>query len=112
MFHPINIAGEIFNQTGNGVYTHSSVLVGGPANEIKIAAGRTNLKTGLTLASVTRRIDVETLEGSALVRRPLIANIQLTFPKNATLTQLDAALTEVDTFLTTVVLNRILLGEQ
>lgn len=111
-FHPLTIGTDVFNQTGDGVYTHSSVVVGGPTNEFKISAGRANAKTGLTQASVTRKVELEFTEGGLLVRRPMVVGVQLTLPKGATVTQLDAILTSVDTFLTPAILTRVLLGEK
>lgn len=100
----------VWNPTGTGVYTKDTVLVGGPTDQVKISAGKVD-RNNKTNAAITRTLQKDVVVGSDTLRRMMSYSIQIQMEEGFTTTDVDNGLEMFSIWLTTTVLNRILLGE-
>ncbi len=108
-FHPVIIGSDTFNQTGDGIYTKSTVTFGAPTNQVKVIPGRAS-KTGVS-ASVSRRVEKDLVVNGVTSRVSATVTFQVQAATGFTSVEIDTLLSEISTFVDQPRLDRILLGE-
>lgn len=111
-FHPITIGTKVFNETGPGRYTLSTLAISDPMDQVVISAGSRS-KNGDLNAGVSRVIYLDTADlNGKISRRMSRVSLSLTLAQGITASTVDALVAELSTFLTPETLTRILLGEK
>lgn len=113
-FNTITIDSRIFSSIGTGLYNLATSVFGSVMNALRIVPGKKAGKTGPTSFSVTRIIEKDILGEGVLAiptRRKLSVSVQAVVPDGFEAVDVDNAVHDIDLFLTTENVNRILLGE-
>lgn len=108
-FGTITIGTKSFNNVGAGIYSRSTLAYGDPSDMIKISPGSRS-KSGVTSATVSRHIEKDVTVSGVVSRRKMSVIVQIVAPGGFSSTEVDAALDELDTFVTATNINDILLG--
>jgi hypothetical protein len=110
-FGSIVIGSSTFNSVGNGEYSLSTLAFSDPANRVKITPAKTAGKLGPVQVVIMRKREKDsTVDG---VTKRISANVstQISVPSGFTTTEIDDLVSEISTWLTTDVINRLLMGE-
>lgn len=111
-FHPITVSTKTWNEVGPGRYMDSAVSYGAPANYIQISGGTRNSKTGATSAAVSRVMQKDVVVGSTTTRQTASVQLVIQLGSGFTSAEVDSMCLTISDFLTSAVLDRILLGER
>lgn len=109
-FHPITIGPNTFNSTGPGKYTNSTVVFGGPLDELKISPGSIT-KSGVINASVSRHRQKDIVVNGVTTRKRASVIVQIQADSGFTAEEIDWLLSDLAEFATVPVLDRIMLGD-
>lgn len=112
-FHPIVLGTNTWNQSGPpGRYILSTSTFGSVENSFRITGGRTNKKSGVTTAAVTRYLESDITIGGLTVRQPGVITLGFQVPKGFPVQALDDMTGQLSDLVTLAFLNRLLDGTQ
>lgn len=111
-FHPITVSTKTWNEVGPGRYMDSTVAYGNPANYIQISGGTKNSKTQVTSAAVSRVMQKDVTVGSVTTRNQASVQLVIQVGPGFTSAEVDSMLLTISDFVTSAVLDRVLLGER
>lgn len=110
-FHPLTIGSSVFNQTGPGIYTNATCVVGGPLDVVKLSGGKITPQN-TTNASMTRSYESDVSVGGVVKRIKTQVILQIQLGIGHDVSNVDNMATDIDAWLTPANLNRLLLGDQ
>lgn len=109
----LTVGANTFNETSRGTYLHDGVLFGGPKLQVKIAPGVRSAKSKppITAGSISllQEVDV-TLPDGSISRERGIVTIGFQLTDNFPVADADLNISDLSTFLTEGMFNRILSG--
>lgn len=111
-FHPISVSTKTWNEVGPGRYMDSAVTYGSPANYIQISGGARNSKTSVTTAAISRVMQRDVTVGTVTTRNQASVQLVIQVGPGFTSADVDAMCSTISDFLTSAVLDRVLLGER
>lgn len=111
-FAPITVNTKTFNQSGDGRYMLSTVTFGQPANYFTVKGGSLNKDRSAFTAAVTRTLEKDVTENGVTRRKSCSVQLIITSPNTGfTSTEIDGLASDIDQFLTSSTLDRVLNGE-
>jgi hypothetical protein len=110
-FGTINLGSFVYNSVGNGEYSLSTLAFSDPANRVKITPAKTAGKSGPVQVVVLRKFEKDITTAGVTKRSSCNVSVQLSVPVGFTTTEMDAMVTEISTWLTPEIINRLLMGE-
>lgn len=111
-FAPIVVNTKTYNAAGDGVYSRSTVAFGQPADRFQIKGGSLTKDRRNVVAALSRVLEKDVTVNGVTERRSAIAQVVLTVPPvGFTSSELDAMVLDIDAFITSGNLDRLLAGE-
>nr|APG77191.1 hypothetical protein [Sanxia levi-like virus 1] len=111
-FSSLTLGANTYIPTAEGYYSLSTRGFSDPVDQIKIAGGKLNPKTGKVSTSVTRFWETEITVAGVVKRARAEMSIIILTDKGITATNLDVILNDLSVLLTPTNLNQILQGAQ
>lgn len=109
-FGDIVVNTKTFQPRDPGIYSLSTLAFGNPRNELRVRGG-TKGKDSSYRASVTRLMEKEVTVNGVITVPQAIVTVNITVPTAFTAAELDTMTSDIDVFLTSAILTRILAGE-
>lgn len=110
-FNPISVNSKTYGLRAPGSYVLSTAVFSDPLNEFRIRAG-SKTKAGEYTFGVTRYLQKDVTEGSAVVRKNATVTISVSLPATGfSVADVDGLASDLSEFLTTETISRLLQGE-
>lgn len=106
----ITVNSKTFQPRDPGVYSLSTLTFGNPRNEFRIRGG-TKGKDGSFRGSITRLYEKEVTVNGTITVPQAIVTVSITAPTAFTASELDVMTSDIDVFLTSAIITRLLAGE-
>jgi hypothetical protein len=111
-FAPITVNTKTFNSAGDGRYSLSTVTFGNPGNFFTIKGASINRDKMNYTAAISRVLEKDVTVNSIVSRMSASVQLIITVPKQGfTSTDIDSLVSDIDSFVTSGVIDRILAGE-
>jgi hypothetical protein len=111
-FAPITVNTKTFNQSGDGRYMLSTVTFGQPSNYFNIKGGSLNKDRSTITGAITRVLEKDVTINGIASRKQASVQLVVSVPNTGfTSAELDSLCSDIDAFLTSSILDRILAGE-
>jgi hypothetical protein len=111
-FSPITVNTKTYNQAGDGRYNLSTVTFGQPNDYFQIKGGSVTKDRRNIVAVVSRVLEKDVTVNGLTERRQASVQVIITVPTvGFTSSELDARQSDIDAFLTSAILDRLLAGE-
>jgi hypothetical protein len=110
-FGTITTNGKTFNSIGTGLYQLSTVVFGAASNLFKITGGKKANAKAPVGATISRHLEKDIVEGAVTLRKKASVVLQVTVPSGFTTAEIDGMVTDIDLWVSTANLDRLLMGE-
>lgn len=110
-FSPITAQTKQYLQSGDGRYMLSSVTFGAPLDYFRVSGGSISAKTNAVNASVSRVLEKDVIVAGSTVRKSCTVQLLIQASRDFTSANVDSLVADINEFLTTATLDRILNGE-
>lgn len=111
-FGTITVNTKTFNQQGEGRYGLSTLTFGNPANYFTVKGGQLNKDRTTVTGAVSRVFQKDVTVGSATERLSASVQLVISVPRQGfTSTEIDVLVSDINEFITSANLDRVLSGE-
>lgn len=110
-FGTITTNTKVFNSIGAGIYQLSTVVFGAANNLFKVTGGKKANAKAPVSSTISRHLEKDIIEGTVTTRRKASVVLQLSIPLGFTTAEIDGMVTDIDLWVTTANLDRLLMGE-